>query len=305
MRSLIRTLVDGFSEDLGRPASLQRALVEHSDLRAELIPPASCIASSSVVHWHELGTHDVFSWPRRARGQLLGWAASGSYYDSFQLERPEYAQLGREDLIDGWSCDITELHGFSSSKSDLRKFMSTDAMVEANSRRLIAEISHARLAENLAHKGIRIINHEETSDHFTRYQWDGRLWLMNTDGSHHLAAAKYIAARLGVMVPLRARLYVYWLNEGPLASLGRDFEMFLISSAAAASNAFHDAMRAFRATWLWHPMPRPYDGTTRAVLLPKSEGRSRRVAHELRRAGLVDLGSMLARLVAGQAQAAV
>lgn len=280
---------------------MQRALVEHPDLRAELPPPAPCIASSSVVHWHELGTHDVFSWPRRDHGQLLGWAASGSHYESFHLMRPEYAQIGREEVIDNWTCDIAELHGFSGSKSDLKKFTSTDAMVEANSRKMIAEISHAKLAENLAHDGIRIINHEKTNDHFTRYQWDGRLWLMNTDGSHHLAAAKYIAARLGVAVPLRARLYVYWLNEGPLASLRRDFEMFVISSAAAASNAFHDAMRAFRAAWLWHPMPRPYDQTTRAVLLPKSEGRSRRVADELRRAGFVDLGAQLAGLAARQA----
>ena len=66
-----------------------------------------------------------------------------------------------------------------------------------------------------------------------------------------------------------------------------------------ATNAFAEAMRAFRATWLWHPLPRPYEGA-RAVLLPRDEGRSMRVAVELRSAGVVDLGAHLTALCARQ-----
>ena len=66
-----------------------------------------------------------------------------------------------------------------------------------------------------------------------------------------------------------------------------------------ATEAFFDAMRAFRATWLWHPLPRPYE-RARAVLLPKDEASSMRVAVELRRAGIADLGAHLSALCVRQ-----
>ena len=90
------------------------------------------------------------------------------------------------------------------------------------------------------------------------------------------------------------------LNALAIASLRRDYEMFAINCQDdEATNAFAEAMRAFRATWLWHPLPRPYEGA-RAVLLPRDERRSMRVAIELRRAGVVDLGAHLAALCARQ-----
>ena len=177
----------------------------------------------------------------------------------------------------------------------------TDAMVEANSRDMIDEISVAKLDKNLAHSEIRIIHKHDTSDHFTRYLWDGRLWLMNSGGSHHFAAAKYIAARLGQRVTLTGNLHTYSLNAIAIASLRRDFEMFVISDEAEICNAFLDAMRTFKATWLWHHMPRPY-GNTRAILLPRSEPRSMRVAAALRRAGVVDFGAYLTEIAARQSK---
>lgn len=79
------------------------------------------------------------------------------------------------------------------------------------------------------------------------------------------------------------------------ASLRRDYEMFVISDSAPVSLGFRDAMEAFRATWLWHPMPRPYQ-CTKAILLPKAEHRSRLVADLLRKSGITDLGQHLADL---------
>ena len=123
---------------------------------------------------------------------------------------------------------------------------------------------------------------------------------MNHGGSHHTAAAKYLAARLGQRVPLRGRRYTYSLNALAIASLRRDYEMFAIDCQDdEATNAFAEAMRAFRATWLWHPLPHPYEGA-RAVLLPKDDARSMRVAVELRRAGVADLGEHLSALCVRQ-----
>jgi rhodanese-related sulfurtransferase len=69
----------------------------------------------------------------------------------------------------------------------------------------------------------------------------------------------------------------------------------VISDEPAISVAFSDAMESFRATWLWTHMPRPYDNT-KAILLPKGERRSQRVALALREAGVVDLGAYLEEL---------
>lgn len=297
---LAKRVIEGIREDCGQPVSLCRALAAHPQMRAALEAPAPCIHASSVPRWHELGVYSPLGGLRRQRGFLLGWHATGGGWQSFHLIRPEYAQIAHCEIEQSWCCDVTDIDGFSASKADLWAFPSTDAMAEALCQWLISEITPERLAKSLAHSEIRIINSPGTSDHFTRYLWDGRLWLMNDGGSHHTAAAKYLSARLGQRVPLEGTRYTYSLNALAIASLRRDFEMFVIGNDDAESaEAFFEAMRAFRATWLWHPLPRPYEGA-RAVLLPRSEARSMRVAVELRGAGFADLGAHLAALCVRQ-----
>ena len=301
MQALLKTVIDGIREDLGHPVKLLRLLDEHPDIRVPLDAEAPNISAGSIVQWHELGQAPYHHWPRREQGSLMGWKLRGKHdYGSFLLHRPEYTQIGQEHTNDNWVCDITDVHGFGASKSELRDFASTDQMVETNSREMIDAITHEKLAKNLDHREIRII-HEPNGggDFFCRHSWDGRVFLMNSGGSHHFAAAKYIAARLPHGVTLKGRLYTYSLNAVAIAALRRDFEMFVISDDTPISVGFHDAMAAFRATWLWHAMPRPIT-TAKAILLPKSERRSMVVAALLRKAGVVDLGAHLAALAAAQ-----
>lgn len=299
MGSLIKKIVDSICEDIGHPATLLQLLRDYPGIRVTLAAPGRCIDQQSIPRWHELGTHTALEWPRRERGQLMGYRSSGGRWESVVIERPEYSQLGQRSTIESWSCDITEIDGFSASKSELQDFTSTDQMVETNARELIDPISEEMLAKNLAHLGIRIIHSPGTSDHFERYAWDGRLWLINDDGSHHTAAAKYIASRLQVPVSLTGRLHTYSLNPMVIASLRREFEMFVINDEPEIASVFFDAMRAFAAPWFWHDLPRPYH-QSKGILLPRSEARSMRVATELRTAGVVDLGQYLARLASRQ-----
>jgi hypothetical protein len=301
MRKFFHTIINGLREDFGQPISLIRMLSTYPKIRVTLGEPSPCIDADSVPRWHELGNYPVLEWPQRDCGVLTGWKVDrDQQWRSFQIERPEYAQLGQRDITPVWSCDITAIHGFAASKSNLRAFISTDEMVEKNSPEMIDDISPKKLAHNLRHSEIRILNSPDTSDHFKRYLWDGRLWLVNDGGSHHTAAAKYIAARLSTSVKFTGKLYTYSLNPAAVASLRRDFEMFVISDEDDAMSCdFFDAMRAFRATWLWHPLPRPYEGA-RAILLPKSEWRSMRVASELRKVGIADLGTYLTTLATRQ-----
>lgn len=75
--------------------------------------------------------------------------------------------------------------------------------------------------------------------------------------------------------------------------------MFVISDANDVSSLFHDAMSAFKATWLCHHLPAPFDDGM-AILLPRNEWRSMRVAGAFRHAGLVDLGQHLSGLLVAQ-----
>lgn len=298
---MLTTLVDDIREDLGRPVRLLRLLADAPQMRAALNVPSKSIAASSVVQWHELGSCSPLKFPRRKRGELLGWKHSGGRWSSFYLERSEFAQIGQLEVLEDWAVDLAAIDGFGASKSDLYTFSSTDEMVESNSTEMISEITPQGLASNLAHSEIRIIHQPESNDYFARFLWDGRLWLINDGGSHHTAAAKYIAARLGQPVNLKGALRTYSLNGHAIASLCRDFEMFVVNDdEPSVANAFFEAMQSFRATWLWHALPRPYHEGTKAILLPRNELRSMRVAAELRKAGFIDLGVYLTGLVAQQ-----
>lgn len=156
---MLAKLFDDIRENFGHPASLIRLLEKQPEIRVSLDAPEPSIAAESIVQWHELGQAHYQQWPRCEQGSLMGWTQRGKYdYGSFTLHRPEYAQIGRREVIDSWVCDITDVHGFAASKSNLRNFASTDQMVETNSRDMINAITHEKLAQNLAHREIRIIH---------------------------------------------------------------------------------------------------------------------------------------------------
>ncbi|WP_315534129.1 DUF6685 family protein [Delftia acidovorans] len=296
MKALLKQVVAGICEDFGNPVRLRRMLAEYPQIRVVLAEPLPSIAASSVPPWHELGKHPLLGDPRRSRGTLSGWRYSSGVWQSFERFYPEYDQIAHCEIEHDWGCDLSDIDGFSASKADLQTYLNTDAMAEARCQWLISEITEERLGTSLAHQEIRIIHAPGTLDHFARYLWDGRLWLMNHGGSHHVAAAKYLSARLGKRVPLVGTRRTYSLNPAAISSLLSTFEMFAISNKDSTGyNAFFKAMEAFRATWLSHPLPAPYD-SARAILLPRSELRSMRVAAELRNAGIANLGTYLSAL---------
>lgn len=273
------------------------------DVRTIIGDLKSNIYAESVEKWHELSaSNNAVVCRSTERNILNGWRSTGRYYESFQIICPEYEEICHLEVNPTWECDISDIHGFSASKSNLRNFATTDELVETNCREMVSEVTLEKLAHNLAHREIRLIHSPlgDCGDYFTRYLWDGRLWLMNSGGSHHTAAAKYIATRLKQRVLLRGKLYTYSLNTQAISSLKRQFDMFIINNSAEVFNAFFEAMQSFKASWLWHPMPPPYNRKARAILFPRDQIRSARVAAEFRKAGIFDLGKYLTLLAEKQ-----
>lgn len=301
MTSILNFISNSLRQSFGTPVALLNAISNHPEMRVQILGSAPVIDFSSVVPWHKLGELQSTGWPRRDVGCIMGWRDTGGYYCGFETNVEQLKNFGQQHVIESWSCDISDVDGFSASKSILTDFASMDEMVETNSREMICEITEAKLNENLAHTEIRIIHNPKTSDYFARHLWDERIFLMNDGGSHHFAAARYIAARLERQIPLAGKLHTYSVNEDAVNALRRDYELFVISDNPPVAVAFNEAMNSFMATYLWMYMPQPYE-QTKAILLPRNENRSLRVANELRAAGMFDLGEHLSSICERQKQ---
>lgn len=294
MQTLIVKVLDDIRQSLGSPVKISKLFAQYPSLIMPLKEPRRSISAYSTVPWHEFGYDFGISSQSRRKGELLGWKWSG-YWHSFIVQREEYDRIAIEKRQENWTVDITAIDGFGASKEDLRLFSSIEEMATSTCKGLIKDVSVEGLARCLSHTGIGLIhNPKKTTDDFFTYAWDGRLWLSNTDGSHHTAAAQYIARRLKELVPLTGRLRTYEISGTALQSLFSDYEVFAMGvSDSFAECAFFDAMRDMRATWLWHHLPKPYYGTGKAVFFPKNDIRSMLVAREFRKAGGADLAKFL------------
>jgi len=190
LSSLSRTLFDSIKESFGYPVSLYKLLDACPDLY--VVDEPRDISWESVGEWHEWGSPSYNHYLQRfCHDGLMGWHYAGDGYTSFF---EEFVDFGSREIIENWVCDIQDVVGFAASKSKLKDFSSLDHMVETKSREMIDPITDEKLQENLGHHGIRILHNKESSDFFARCAWDGRVFLVNSDGSHHFAAARYIAA---------------------------------------------------------------------------------------------------------------
>lgn len=294
---MIRTFLDAaLDELLAHPMSLRRVLAGLS--RSGSGPTAAApprqpsppsVAISSVTQWHA------------CRRRLVGSRPRGGYYE---CENP-LAALTHHEVIAGFTCDIQDVVGLFASKSDLRHCADLDTLAEACAPDLIRETSEPALRRNLEHPGIRILNQTGdqagADDFFAYHAWDGRLFLINSDGSHHFAAARYIAARLGRAIPLTGALHHYRLQPEAVARLRRDYATYAVPSADWP--AVQDALESYRTPYLSTHLPGPCDHAV--VLLPRREARATRVAAVLQKAdrslGVFDLGEHLAALATRQA----
>ncbi|AIB42830.1 DUF6685 family protein [Pseudomonas sp. WCS374] len=297
----VKFLRNSLLEDCGYPATLVNLLREDSGLNRHLVEHDKGIGAYEIVHWNEFG--NLLSEDHFHRQRLSGWTrCPHSYrnYGSTNIVREDLLSLGTVTEQVRWSCEIQEVGGFGASKSELQNFKSMDAMVERNSQEMITPVTKEKLEENLRWDEIRIISREKTTDHFATWEWDGKVFLINGGGSHHFAAAKYIARLLGIKVPLSGRYVTYGINQVAVASLRRDFDMFVMSWTTDHHLAFHKAMQSFEATYYWKALPRPYTDQC-AIFLPKAEKRSAKIAQVLHEAGFQDLGKYLKSLSDRQA----
>ena len=302
-KTLLRSIANYILESVGTPANLAQAI---EDFPILLVQPGAdtqhngvsvnSISAGDIVRWDRLG----YTFRGRS-GVVNGWEVVGGRYQGDNIHLEALKSFGKEEESEDWTCDIKEVFGLSSSKSNLKLFTSMDAMVETNSREMIEPVTEEKMLKNLEHGEIRILR-DCREDFFAVYEWDGRIFLMNTGGSHHFAAARYIAGKLSLPVPLAGRLVKRSINAESLSLLLQDFEMLLISNEPSAYCAFHDAMRSFLANYFWIEAPQGFCHNSRIILLPRDKPRSVKVTSLLLNAGAFDVGEHLRKMVGKQEQ---
>lgn len=293
MNKIIQAISDTVRSTLGQPVHMERFLAKRPDFRVPAVRSANNIDFDSVPKWETFGETGGGTGPAGARQAILsGWRREGTRYSDFRVAGPALNKLVKKVVVENWKCDLQDLHGFSNSKSDLRIFVSTDDMVVANSQEMIEDVSPAGLQANLAHDQIRVTGARPGSDWFQVTQWDGRMFVINDGGSHHLAAAKYIAARIQAPVELSAPLHYHSLDPDAVAALRAEYDVYVVSHESEVSNLFFAAMQDDGVTWFWRDMPEPYWGE-RAIFLPRAEPMSLKVSQAFQKAGFEELGAHL------------
>lgn len=285
------------------PASRANAIVVDQ-------PRETCAADDRIA-WHQWKDLHAQEWRRTKAGQVVGWRPGPNGYSRYDFHLDALEYLTRERALDGWSCDIGDVAGVSGSKSPLSEYDSLDAMVQARRPELVASRDPACIYHLLTHDGLRILDMEENrreKDFFTLHQWDGRVFLCNLDGSHHFSAARYLAGRFGLRIPLRGRLYCRWIDAQAVEALVNTYALFAIDATSIALYALHEALRAYGAPYLRHRLPKglspgvgDQNAALEALLLPRSDARSQRVASAMATAGFFDVGAHLESLVRRQA----
>lgn len=296
LKKALRILCHSVLEDFGHPMKLISLVENDPTLNRHLVEHEKGIGTEGIVRWNDFGNLP-YETSRPHMRQLNGWRHTpGAYrnYGDCSVQREDLLNLGTVQEFERKGFDIQQIDGFSASKSDLNMFKTTDAMARRNAKQMITPATHEKLQENLAWDEIRIISRDD-HDSFATWEWDGRVFLVNSGGSHHFAAAKLLARELGVEIPLSGRYRVYGINQIALATLRRDFEMFVMSWHCTQQLAFHRALESFGATYYWKDLPRPYTDQA-AIFLPKDEKRSVKVAEVLKKVGFQDLGLYLKKL---------
>lgn len=138
--------------------------------------------------------------------------------------------------------DISEIRAFTESKDNLNEYHDVDTFIKKTRPHYVQPITPDKLAEMMAHAEITLINSPEISiDTFSIFGWSPKLAICNNGGSHHLAAAQYIAKHLNQVVPIEAKTALYTLNETALNQFNEKYTAFALQSGELYSllNAFN------------------------------------------------------------------
>lgn len=267
---------------MGNPARVSRAL-EHvqppadDDLRA----PAN-IHAWDVPQWQRL--NDDVPTPGHAANDMQGHPAGASRHQMLAglIDKTVHTE----------AIDIREVGVLAASKSNLKAFATLGQLATKKASHLLETVNNEAIEDNLAHHEVRIMRPPERSpDYFQSAEWDGRVQLHNDGGSHHFAAAHWLACKLDYSRCIRARHVRYTVNRQRLHSLTDHYQINVMPDYQ--HQVVDDALARLEAPWYWLHTARPLVGYM-LIFLPRDNKRSAAAARAFEDARFPTLTDALA-----------
>ncbi len=170
-----------------------------------------------------------YHWERLNGCQADCWAYFGEEYTStthrwFKI----FDRLVLKEETFNRKVFLHEIERLQSSKSDLRSVSNLDIFAERYCPHWIMFPTRFNFIKLLSHSGIAIINSSTPYEAFVTFSWRKGIGLINSDGSHHLAAARYIGKKLNETYPLMGRMIEYKLSSRAIREIEKDLSIFLV-----------------------------------------------------------------------------
>jgi hypothetical protein len=198
--------------------------------------------------------------------------------------------------------DIQEITRLSLSKGPLDAYATLGEFALGECRSEIGPADQHALEACLRHYGVRLTTpFQSGGDGLEAISWSGGdLYWPNSDGSHHFAAARHIAAKLKWSIPVRAPLTVHLIDGGVVGDLHRRYSGWVLP----------DTDEAWEVVRLMHDggahigmagMPHPYDAVL--LLLPRDKPASMVIAAAIEASGATAFRRLTDRWLALQREA--
>ena len=200
-----------------------------------LTPPKSKIFGDSRRRWEILDNFERSSFALLNHFPVSTWGAMAAF-------QSPHGALVQMTMVPRFECDASDIEGISASKSADMPHESVDAFgayyIDEQNRLAREGMPPLRwddtsLKELCSHDEIRLL-HGHGSDSFSVRAWDGRLFIDNSGGSHHLAGAIHVAKHIGARIPLVSKLYLYRLNQLTAQWLLGGFHLVLLPKNLAS-----------------------------------------------------------------------
>lgn len=205
------------------------------------------------------------------------------------MEVPAVSQLCERIIQENTKCELGDIKGLSASKElgagnvydDLHQ-MAQEACSQEISTRTIAKMD--ALLSTVRER------------HFMEFGWlnGERVYVVNADASHRIAAAKYLASVLGEKRTMPCDMERHTLVGAEVRKLCDQFNMFIVADEGVCTEVIRHA-KALCAKVAWRKMPIGPLSDYCAFFLPKNNLRSMAVANAMRQRKLCDLGSILSK----------
>jgi len=294
-KKVARYFYEDICHKLMRPQTLLRYIQDGSLHPIPLKPAQDTMWTRSVVRWEDWkGERQRFSgcsesgidyrWPNGQRNRL----------EMDFLRIPELDRLIKKQTFENFTLNIDDVSGISASKSMTHDIASIDDFPLIRCRELVEPITLEHLHKNMAHGEIRLDDMR-----FSDFAWaKRRVHWHNAGGSHHFAAARHQAVRLGCSVPITGTLTRYSVDNDSLLQLRKQWSMYLLPKREVFGK-FYEAMAAFQCAFGQSELPRNLhiakdkDDQLTVIWLRKDELKAQVVSEALALSGFTNFGHIL------------